>query len=67
MKYYAIAERENGDILESAFMTHADAEQAVQDYEDEDREHGVYNPYAYEVIDYIVLPYNQEGGAEDED
>lgn len=52
--YYAIAQAENGDILEDAFETSAEAAAAVADLMEEDEANGIYDPQAYQVVRYFV-------------
>ena len=50
MKKYWTACRENGDLID-VFNTYRDAENAIKEYEETDREFDAYTPDFYEVIE----------------
>lgn len=52
--YYYTRDREAGNIIER-FNTRLEAEQAIADYEEEDRKKGYYSENFYEIVEESEL------------
>jgi len=56
---YIIQDRETGNVIDE-FSTMTEAEKTLEDYENQDKEDGIYKPEFYEIVEKITANYYQD-------